>query len=82
VLFLRLQRLMLRGSLAGGRGIGGALIARRTGLATVKTDDGWTRAATAGYRPMDNRSYRRKVRDEVFLRTEALDKYRKKHPPP
>jgi hypothetical protein len=85
VLFLRLQRGLLRGSFAGGRRVGGALAGARAVRAVVVRGDGedvWTRAATAGYRPLDNRRYRRGVEADVALRTSALDKYRKRHPPP
>lgn len=64
VLFLTLQRRMLSGAMAGGRGVGGALSRMRVGGSGGGGDGGdggWTRVTSAGYAPIDR--YQRSRRD-------------------
>ena len=68
VLFLTLQRRLLRGSLAGGQGVGGALNRMRVGGgggSAGGTSEGWVRAASAGYIPADRWARDRRTRGEM-----------------
>jgi hypothetical protein len=68
VLFLSLQRRLLRGSMAGGQGVGGAL--NRMGVGgggggAAGTNEGWVRTASTGYAPVDRWSRDRRTRQEI-----------------
>jgi hypothetical protein len=71
VLFLVLQRKLLRGALAGGQGVGGALNRLRIGgggggSGGGSGTDGWTRASTLGYTPIDRWQRNRETKATVY----------------
>jgi hypothetical protein len=66
VLFLILQRKLLRGALVGGAGVGGALSRATGGGGGAGGAEGWSRAASIGYTPMDNWQRNRQTRRNVF----------------
>ncbi|HEY8471567.1 MAG TPA: hypothetical protein VIL37_02905, partial [Natronosporangium sp.] len=81
VLFLILQRRMLSGALAGGRGVGGALSRMKVGGAGGGGDGGdagWSRASAIGYVPIDRYQRARRDRAATYRATvyakEAQDK--------
>ncbi|HEY8474259.1 MAG TPA: hypothetical protein VIL37_16705, partial [Natronosporangium sp.] len=81
VLFLTLQRRMLSGALAGGRGVGGALSRMKiggSGGGGDPGDAGWTRATAIGYVPIDRYQRARRDRAATYRATlyakEAQDK--------
>lgn len=79
VLFLTLQRRLLRGSMAGGQGVGGALNRMRVGGgggSAGGTSEGWVRAASAGYLPADRWSRNRKARQDVFQTSKYAAQFR------
>jgi hypothetical protein len=78
VLFLSLQRRLLRGSMAGGRGAGGALNRLRIGGGggAGGTGEGWVRAGSAGYLPADRWSRNRKARQDAFRSARYAAQYR------
>jgi hypothetical protein len=68
VLFLILQRRLLRGAMAGGTGVGAAL--NRMGIGGGGGGggggEGWTRAAAVGYAPSDRWQRNREARRNVY----------------
>lgn len=79
VLFLTLQRRLLRGSLAGGQAVGGAL--NRMGIgggggSAGGASEGWARAGTVGYAPSDRWSRNRQARQDVFQSSKYAAQYR------
>jgi hypothetical protein len=68
VLFLGLQRRLLRGSLAGGAAVGGALNRMKVGGGggdAGGAGEGWVRTASVGYVPADRWSRDRKARGDI-----------------
>jgi hypothetical protein len=73
VLFLTLQRRMLSGAMAGGRGVGGALSRMRIGGSGGGGGggvEGWARASSVGYVPIDR--YRRNRETQQAANRTAL----------
>jgi hypothetical protein len=68
VLFLVLQRKLLRGALVGGAGVGAALTAMKVGGGGggAAGTEGWTRAASLGYSPIDRWQRNRTTKRNVF----------------
>lgn len=66
VLFLVLQRRLLRGAMAGGAGVGAAFMRIGGGSGAPGGTEGWTRAAGAGYTPIDRWQRNRQTRANVF----------------
>jgi hypothetical protein len=76
VLFLSLQRRLLRGSMAGGQGVGGALNRMRIGGGGGGGGEGWVRVGSVGYLPADRWSRNRKNRQDVFQSSRYAAQFR------
>jgi hypothetical protein len=91
VLFLILQRRLLKAAVPGGHSVGGALGRLRpgggagaggggaaSGTGGEDTEDGWTRAATVGYRPLNRWRRNREIKQDVTQRAAYFVKWRRK----